>query len=149
MAASSRYLQTNKALGPRDVELDDPFWNAVAYESTDVVRMLLEHWDAARHSIGTDVPVPDGRGFGLLRTTCWSAHVETVRFLLNSPWNSAFGHMNMKDRRGLTALLAAAGVILRPRISPHMVKGQQAGQSQAWSNPQPSRPHGEVDAAAS
>lgn len=134
VAALSRYLQTNTALGPRDVELDDPFWNAVAYGSTDVLRILLEHWEAAHHSTGTDVPTPEGRGFGLLQTACESAHVETVRFLLSSPWNSAYGDIHTRDRRGLTALLAAAGSFFGPAYLPTRPRASK----------QNSRTHGQI-----
>ncbi|KAJ0120038.1 hypothetical protein J7T55_000891 [Diaporthe amygdali] len=114
----ARYLETNAALGPRDVQMDDPFWNAVFYGSTNVLCALLQHWDATQPSIGTDMPAPDRRGFGLLQTACEFSHIETVRFLLNGPWSSAYGDIHARDCRGSTALLAAAGAFFGPGFIP-------------------------------
>ena len=111
VAALDRYLTTNTTkgvLGLGDSHLDDPFWIAAAYGSTDALRVLLMHWDAADPSTRLDVPAPDMRGYGLLQTACESAHVETVHFLLDGPWQATYGDIHAINRCGSTALLAAA-----------------------------------------
>ena len=71
--------------------------------------MLLEHWDAADPLTHLDVPGPNERLYTLLSEACGSAHIETVRFLLDGPWQAAYGDLHARTARGSTALLATAG----------------------------------------
>jgi ankyrin repeat protein len=119
VAALGRYLVTNTrhSLGPGCYHTEDPFYNAVAYGSTDALRMLLEHWDAANPSTRSNVPAPGERAYGLLQVACASAYVETVRFLLSDPWQAAYGDIHKRDDWGSTALLAATRSFYDPQYS--------------------------------
>jgi ankyrin repeat protein len=90
------------ALWPGETYYDDPFWAAAHHGSNDALRVLLEHYVADP----TRTVAPDARGYLLLNVACRSAHVDTVRFLLDS--QPAFGDTYARDDGGGTALLSAA-----------------------------------------
>lgn len=106
-----RYLAIHpSSLGPADIPLDDPFWNAAAHGSTDALDVMLQHWAANSSAI----LAPDARGFRLLHVACAHAQLATVRFLIDErgPWASRFGDTHIisieRDAHGHTAILSAA-----------------------------------------
>lgn len=111
VALLRRYLAIHpRSLGPADVPLDDPFWNAAAYGSTDALDVMLQHWAANPSAI----LAPDARGFRLLHVACAHAQLATVHFLIDErgPWASRFGNAHSiaieRDAHGYTAILSAA-----------------------------------------
>lgn len=91
-----------RSLGPGETHGHDPFWTAASYGSTDALRVLLEHYAADP----TQTQAPDARGYLLLNVACRSAHVDTVRFLLDC--QPAFGDIHAREAGGITPLLSAA-----------------------------------------
>lgn len=128
-ATLNRYLATHpRALGPGETHRYDPFWAAAYYGSTDVLRMLLEHY--AAHPTQTDAP--DARGYLLVNVACQSAHVDTAHFLLDN--QLAAGGIHAREAHGMTALLAAAASFVdsayaendrRDSMRDHMARGEE------------------------
>ncbi|KAI3390471.1 hypothetical protein diail_9564 [Diaporthe ilicicola] len=106
-----KYLAIHPSwLRPAEIPLDDPFWTAAAYGSTDALDIMLQHW-AANPDL---ILAPDKRGFRLLHIACAHAQLPTVRFLIDDcrPWASRFGDANAigveRDAHAQTAILSAA-----------------------------------------
>ena len=92
-----------------DIDMDDPFLTAASSGSTDALRVLLEHC-AARPD---KTELVDARGSLLLHTACRNAHIDTVRFLLDSEsifrdTYAGIGDIHARDNYGRTAILSAA-----------------------------------------
>jgi ankyrin repeat protein len=110
VATLSRYLTAVRIppLGHRDYPPNDPFFTAAEYGSTNALRLLLEHWEAADPSIYSRSLAPDERDFRLLHTACGVAAIDTVRFLLSEPWQAKHGNIHAKDHEVFTPILSAA-----------------------------------------
>lgn len=103
----NRYLAKfpDHALATGEVYYSDPFWIAASLGSTDVLRVLLEHYKV-NYDPSRTVAL-DQRGFLLLNVACQHAQLDTALFLLDS--QPPLGEVRAWDRDHCeTALLAAA-----------------------------------------
>ena len=92
-----------------EIDMDDLFLIAASSGSTDALRVLLEHC-AARPD---KKELVDARESLLLHTACQNAHIDTVRFLLDSEsifrdTYTGIGDIHTRDHYGRTAILSAA-----------------------------------------
>lgn len=94
--------------------LDDPFLNAAAYGSIDVLRVLIDRFPDQREELYK-------HGHKLLYTACVYAQVEIVQFLLDS--QPPFGDIHAKNANGMTALLGAASSLEK---STYVINSRQA-----------------------
>src|SRR4051812_35237451 len=97
VAMLNRYLAANVrskplAYYPEDHD-NDPFHSAAESGSTNVLRTLLELWEASHSSKYAKFPPPDKRRFCLLTTACGVAAVDTFRLLLSEPWKARYGNI--------------------------------------------------------
>jgi hypothetical protein len=80
-ATLNQYLEKYPwALEPRVLCYDDAFWIATYHGSTDVLRILLEHYATYL----TQTKGPNARGYQLLNIACRYTQIRTARFLLDN-----------------------------------------------------------------
>jgi chitinase len=95
------------ATGPGEVYYHDPFFIAAECGSTDALRLLLN----VHNTDPTQRKAPDKRE--LLDLACQNAHINTVRFLVDS--EPLLGDVRAGNQYGDTALLSAAASLERFR----------------------------------
>ncbi|OBT75150.1 hypothetical protein VF21_05488 [Pseudogymnoascus sp. 05NY08] len=109
VATLNRYLAKfpDHALATGEVYYYDPFWIAASLGSTEVLRVLLEHYKVNYDADPSRIVALDQRGFLLLNVACQHAQLDTALFLLDS--QPPLGEVRAWDRDHCeTALLAAA-----------------------------------------
>ncbi|KFZ06594.1 hypothetical protein V501_07260 [Pseudogymnoascus sp. VKM F-4519 (FW-2642)] len=109
VATLNRYLAKfpDHALGTGEVYYYDPLWIAASLGSTEVLRVLLEHYKVNYDADPSRIVALDQRGFLLLNVACQHAQLDTALFLLDS--QPPLGEVRAWDRDHCeTALLAAA-----------------------------------------
>ena len=112
VATLNRYLAKfpNHGIAPGEVYYDDPFYKAASRGSTDVLRVLLKHYNTLYNADPSQISDPlDQRGFQLLVVACQHAQLDTVLFLLDS--QPPLGTVCAGDGYSNTALLAAASSV--------------------------------------
>ncbi|OBT86256.1 hypothetical protein VE02_05869 [Pseudogymnoascus sp. 03VT05] len=109
VATLNRYLAkfSDYALATGEVYYYDQFWIAASLSSTEVLRVLLEHYKVNYDADPSRIVALDQRGFLLLNVACQHAQLDTALFLLDS--QPPLGEVRAWDRDHCeTALLAAA-----------------------------------------
>lgn len=109
-----------------EIDMDDLFLIASSSGSTDALRVLLENCAARPNK----TELIDARGSLLLHTACQNAHIDTVRFLLNSEsifrdTYAGIGDIHTRDNYGRTAILSAADSF------PHLADGKDITRERA------------------